>query len=804
MGRALRRRPRVLAFASVLLLTSGMVAVLIQEARAVDIVVAPPGRVGGVTDVEVEVRVPAGQRVPILATEGILERTQGDAKVDPALVARARCQGAGSCDAGQLARSGSSSTAILGISFVNAYAGQVQPGNVISQGYFGYGALEVTVPGYGFSGAAGYGYLVGPGAAYGADQLGYGYGYGYGAEVLILLYRVTIDAQVLGDGHHWLTFLVDSGSALIGTLSSPAQHFEVQLPGGGRGGPPAGPITLPPLELGVPVSIPPVGAGQEVLAPLHRVNASLRNLTLVFATSIAGGQLVVDASSAPPAGAPPAEGYATLLFVEINLTQVPEGALGETTLNFTLTPQQLGRRAEGQAVLLHLREAWDPLPTGLLAREPDGNLTFAARIASLSSFALALDEAPPRLSHLQPVPGSTVPPLHAISAELSDNRGLNVSSVSIFVDGQDVTRPAGLSDAGTRTAEGAPRGLALLYVPKVALLTGPHNVTIEASDVSGLRAAESWTFAVDRFPVVRPVAPPHASCTNQSMPLIRADYVGSVAIDLSQVTMVVDNLPAHEPDIGPGSIRYTPPQSLADGPHAVTVAATDTARRPGSATWSFHVDTVGPVIADVTPAEGAVVQTPRPLVSASVGDDGCGIEPGRIVLELDGRPVRAEWKDGVASYEPPHDLGAGRHVVRILAADKAANEGREAWSFVVERPCAVAGVPCWVVAAGLLLSAALAGSVWWLRRGGGRRGPAPPGERSEPPRIGSGSIPRTHRPAGCAGARRELPPAVAGSPGVAALPAHCHRGRAAPRGQRPSKEAGPCIPISESGRSACC
>lgn len=125
----------------------------------------------------------------------------------------------------------------------------------------------------------------------------------------------------------------------------------------------------------------------------------------------------------------------------------------------------------------------------------------AGNSASVSS-TFSVDLTSPQIVNLTPADGSTVtsaqPP---VSANFSDNlSGINLASVSIALDGTDVTLQATINSSG------------FSMTPTTPLTQGPHTVFVSLSDVAGNAASATSAFNLSLGPQIPPdpatVAPP--------------------------------------------------------------------------------------------------------------------------------------------------------------------------------------------------------------------------------------------------------------------------------------------------------
>jgi parallel beta-helix repeat protein len=191
------------------------------------------------------------------------------------------------------------------------------------------------------------------------------------------------------------------------------------------------------------------------------------------------------------------------------------------------------------------------------------------------------DITPPTIWNLQPPDGSiTTDSTPLIRANYDDPSGINVSSVVILVDGMDVTSISTVAIGN------------VIYIPASILSDGIHTVYIEVEDNYGNRASVTWTFIVDTTPpVITNLQPPDTSTTNETKPLIGADYYDQSGIDVSSVVIKVDGIDVTLSAIVTESgVNYLPVIALSEGVHTVYVEVRDNVGNLASVTWSFTVE----------------------------------------------------------------------------------------------------------------------------------------------------------------------------------------------------------------------
>ncbi len=138
-------------------------------------------------------------------------------------------------------------------------------------------------------------------------------------------------------------------------------------------------------------------------------------------------------------------------------------------------------------------------------------LSIAAAIAILiiglsacAAYYFTRDTIAPVISDIEPGDGATVPVgvRPRIHVSYQDNRGVNVKSVLLVLDGRDVTAQALISDTSLNYSSD--------------LDAGQHVVLVEVRDTSGNKAAKPWQFSVAAAP--EPTATPTLTPTPTPTP----------------------------------------------------------------------------------------------------------------------------------------------------------------------------------------------------------------------------------------------------------------------------------------------
>jgi PGF-pre-PGF domain-containing protein len=100
------------------------------------------------------------------------------------------------------------------------------------------------------------------------------------------------------------------------------------------------------------------------------------------------------------------------------------------------------------------------------------------------SFAVQ-DTNPPTITIVSPLDNAIITEtMPTIQATFSDSSGINSSTVSLSVDGTDVTAHATITTTG------------ISYTPTTPLTYDTHTVILQISDISGNDAEKSWSFVI--------------------------------------------------------------------------------------------------------------------------------------------------------------------------------------------------------------------------------------------------------------------------------------------------------------------
>ena len=281
-------------------------------------------------------------------------------------------------------------------------------------------------------------------------------------------------------------------------------------------------------------------------------------------------------------------------------------------------------------------------------------------------FTVELDETPPAITTISPqgVVRSDKP---IISVSASDDMS-GVDTIEIGVKGE-----------GNRTVEGLTSvrsdRTSATFTPTAALTSGVYTVDVKLADMSGNKASGQWQFTVelDTIPPSIVITRPTQEHTENRRPIISATYTDNMSgVDADSVTLSLDGTTVTPDAVSETQVTFTSPFDLTFGQHTVTLAVSDMAPTPNTATqeWSFFVERVG--IADArnypNPFEDGTTITFRLSRQASVSVRIYDFT-GRLVAQpitnslREAGPVEIAWSGDTSAGE---NLARGVYFCHIL------------------------------------------------------------------------------------------------------------------------------------------
>jgi len=202
------------------------------------------------------------------------------------------------------------------------------------------------------------------------------------------------------------------------------------------------------------------------------------------------------------------------------------------------------------------------------------------------------------------------------------------------------------------------------------LIDGPHTVTALATAVNGLTASTSNLFTIDTITPTVVITSP--ASTYLSNPILSG--IAGTAETFSLLIISIDGVPVDTIQMGssPNWISdYT--GTLPEGPHTITVTATDPAGNTNSTSKPIVIDTIPPSITVASPADNSVTNDNQPTISGLA-------EPNAfVVVYVDGVPIDSMIAvGGVWTTDRCPVLSDGPHTVSATGRDGANNQNTSA------------------------------------------------------------------------------------------------------------------------------
>ena len=315
-----------------------------------------------------------------------------------------------------------------------------------------------------------------------------------------------------------------------------------------------------------------------------------------------------------------------------------------------------------------------------LAGKPDENLTVYAKDQGTQTPALTtfvIDAQRPAVFIAYPLPGSYINnPCPTMVATYSDNIGVDVNRVFLFLDSVNVTAQAQQIDATHA-----------VYTPSADLPEGVHNFTVVVFDLAGNMNSTLSIFTTDyTSPKFYNFTPANNTFTANPQPLIAVNFTDNAPLNLASAKLFLNGTDVTaDAKIYAGGLEYTPPTSLSDGVWNACVYIEDVAGNSNSTWWLFIVDTTPPLASNFKPANGSTISNTRPWIAANYTDLH-GINTSAVKLFLNGKDVtsKATIKPTYIAYKPATDLAKKKHRVILYVEDVAGNGKNFTWSFTIK------------------------------------------------------------------------------------------------------------------------
>lgn len=267
----------------------------------------------------------------------------------------------------------------------------------------------------------------------------------------------------------------------------------------------------------------------------------------------------------------------------------------------------------------------------------------------------------------------------SFSAALSDaGIGVDLSTVHAYLDGVAPADCSLVTDPVSCSVSGLNLGL--------------HAINISAMDQLGNPSTVSGSFEiVDNIkPFISNTSPTGSLASAATT--IGADFsdiAPSSLIDAASVRVTLDANPVSGCTASSVSVSC-PVSNLSNGVHQLSVQVSDSAGNTATSDWSFTVASSGPVISNMVPAPGGMVNNGWPSISADIADNGRGVNIATAHLYLDGvemtHDATAIHISSTLDSATIARLTNGTHTVHVTIADNQGEVAAQTWSFTVTSP----------------------------------------------------------------------------------------------------------------------
>lgn len=719
----------IISAVAVMILTGGMVAGLFQQANAITITSegVPTEAILANDDpftITFTIDIPEGHHIPVENVQAVLETTNGAEKVSPGIVASV------TCDTPIQGCPSTSSDALTSIEFTG------EAGTEVGENGYGYASIDFENTGYGYFEGHGYGYAH---ASFEGSTSGYGYGYGYNQSA-DLTFQVTVDPSELETGHHWLTFVLDTGIGLTGfeEIHAPAEHFLVvsppsTTPGGSGGGP----------SVGSPVDVDP---SETLTFDGFQLPDLVNELTVTLDDECQGCEVNIDATTTPPAGAPPTPGVNAMVWFDIDVrrdgTSISD-IVRDGTLSFDIPEGNLGDVDPDSVFLFRSADGWEPLRTEFVG-ESSGVYTFEAALPGFSTFAAASSDEAPELVDATPPGGSTIgPQAPVVEITLDDDAGIDLEATTLSIgEANDVDFDAApLTTGGDHCKSGeCTITYALGDVFPGGVPEGTYTVDLEAVDASGNAMAHAFEFTYESACQTPPSLLEHEprdgeifNVNNVVFSLHLAGAEGACALNLDSLQFRVnfeaipheDLIFDEERDLAGGlqALSVTYPDRLEDDAHTIDVRIQNQIGQQTAAAWVITTDTSAPQVTfiddpdnellepqgvdvDLPIADRLTVTASTPTIVIGFEEPASGIDVEETTLRMDGELLPAEVTATQLTYAFEEALDDGEYAMELILVDQAGNQETHTWTMEVDT-----GLPAYLLFVIFLVAATIIAAV---------------------------------------------------------------------------------------------
>ena len=210
-----------------------------------------------------------------------------------------------------------------------------------------------------------------------------------------------------------------------------------------------------------------------------------------------------------------------------------------------------------------------------------------------------------------------------------------------------------------------------------------YNVTVEATNTAGTTVTTNGTtlsglqlvVKEKTAPIITITAPTASSTLTNNKPTITWTVTDADSgVDPDSISIKIDSASAVTADItktpeGKGfTCSYTPATALTDGPHTITVNASDYDGNAATAkSVTFKVDTTPPTLSVSSPAAGLITNTAALTVSGTTND--ATSSPVTVKITLNGADQGTVTVASSGAFSKAVTLKEGNNTIVVTATD---------------------------------------------------------------------------------------------------------------------------------------
>lgn len=314
----------------------------------------------------------------------------------------------------------------------------------------------------------------------------------------------------------------------------------------------------------------------------------------------------------------------------------------------------------------------------------------AGNVGSASAaFPIVVDTAPPAAPAIVTVVDDVGGTVQLTNGQLTNDAQPTLNGTGEI--GATITIRDNGTPIGTAIVDGSGNWT---FTPGTALGQGPHVFTTVATDPAGNTGSPSASFTL-QVDAIAPLAPAIVTVQDNTAPVTGPIAGGGISNETrpalsgtgevgATITVLSDGVAIGTTLVGAGGTwSFTPGTALTNGPHTLTVTATDSAGNvsapssgftytvdaaaPNAPVISLVVDDFGSLQGNLT--SGRVTDDTRPAIS------GTAEANATVKIYDNGNLIGTVTADGAGawSFTPSTDLSNGSHALTVTATDAAGN-----------------------------------------------------------------------------------------------------------------------------------